>query len=115
MVVKNRLSTFGKSFHKLETSHGSFFDGLFNVFILGSSDNKQKIVNAFPEYFNVFDVYLDYPYEGAKLYNYEIDYTYDGSPGKCICEAYNSTDVKYQFYLDAPAAKINAIKLIAKN
>ncbi len=61
MISKSKLSVFGLYFNHYQRDHGSFFNSLFETFLKGSQGNRQKIADAFPEYFNKYDIDLDYP------------------------------------------------------
>jgi len=74
-IDKSKLSAFGLKFNRFEFGHGSFQAAMFDAFLKASEGNKERIANAFSEWFNELDITLDYPYlpDNLKYFAMELN------------------------------------------
>jgi hypothetical protein len=66
----DELSTYGRLYVLGQGGHGSFHTALFKCFGLGGQDNRRKIADAFPEYFNEYDITM---YHYKEIYKDEYE------------------------------------------
>lgn len=59
---EDQISRFGREYIGMypKGSGGSFQNALFKAFYAASHDNREKLVEAFPEFFNELDPGFDY-------------------------------------------------------
>lgn len=60
MTKTRKLSSFGRHYNGDNIEHGSFHMLIFKAFFAADLDNKMRLIDAFPEWFNEDDLTFNY-------------------------------------------------------